>query len=230
MAKKGYIKADDTGGQFDRVAVGYDFMESLFHNNDFFLSWMPRNRNRALDIGCGSGIMASALAGSFVEVVGVDISQAMLDIAKRLRNLPNIRYLKLDAVELPEGEKYDYIVSRTTFHHIDDIPSLLRRLQKMLNPEGRIVILDCAWKENVRHQAWYRVFPFMEALKNAFRIGLSATWKVFRFRLSKPWLDHLASDRYMTADEFREVYSCALPGCQIGWHECFMYVVWDNPS
>lgn len=227
---KAISKSADIGCQFDRVAEGYDFMESVFNNNDFFLSCLPRRRGRALDIGCGSGIMAFALAPHFEEIVGIDISETMLDIAKHRRALPNIRYSKMDAVDLPGGETYDYIVSRTTFHHIKDIPGLLSRLQKMLNPGGKIAILDCAWRRNVQSPVWYRVFPWMELPQNIIRLTPLAAWKIFRFRLSKPWLAHLTTDCYMTAVEFREVYSRALPGCETGWHGCFMYVIYENPD
>ncbi len=223
-------KQEEIERQFDRVAEGYDFMESVFHNNDFFLSWMPNRRGRALDIGCGSGITAFALASHFEEIVGIDISETMLDIAKHRRALPNIQYKKMDATRLPDGETYDYIISRTTFHHIKDIPSILGHLQNMLEIGGRIAILDCAWRKNVKASVWNRVFPWMELLRNIVHLGPLAAWKIFRFRLSKPWLDHLAADHYMTENEFREVYARSLPGCETGWHGCFMYVIWEKPG
>jgi hypothetical protein len=46
------------------------------------------------------------------------------------------------------------------------------------------------------------------------RLGLRDAWFEFRFWHSKPWLDHLASDRYLSRVQFREVYDEVFPGAK----------------
>ena len=61
-----------------------------------FVSNMSPKKGRALDIGCGSGLLVEKLA-SYDEVVGIDISNQMLDLAKSKRQLTNTVYLNMNA-------------------------------------------------------------------------------------------------------------------------------------
>ena len=212
---------------FDRVAEGYDFMDSLYNDNDFFLANMPEKKGAALDVGCGSGIVAEALAPHFGRVVGIDISVSMLAIARARRQLPNVEYIMTDASELRGEGEYEYIVSRTTFHHIGDLPELLERLKALLRPGGRIAALDCFSAKPVSRLR-NQVFPFWAFPPDCIRLGPGAAARIFRFRESKEWLDHLDTDVYLSREEFRELYGRCLPGCEVKPVSCFMAAVWDK--
>ncbi|HAP8241419.1 TPA: SAM-dependent methyltransferase, partial [Enterococcus faecium] len=43
--------------QFDKVAEDYDFVNELLNDYSFFVSNMSPKKGRALDIGCGSGLL-----------------------------------------------------------------------------------------------------------------------------------------------------------------------------
>ena len=77
---------------------------------------------RALDFGCGVGRLSQALADHFQEVVGVDISEEMLNRARELdRHGPDrVRYLLNTAVGLPglESGSFDFVYSNITLQHI----------------------------------------------------------------------------------------------------------------
>ncbi|HDA6049972.1 TPA: methyltransferase domain-containing protein, partial [Staphylococcus aureus] len=79
--------------QFDKVAEEYDFVNELLNDDSFFVSNMSPKKGRALDIGCGSGLLVEKLASYYDEVVGIDISNQMLDLAKSKRQLTNTVYL-----------------------------------------------------------------------------------------------------------------------------------------
>src|SRR5690625_6234836 len=66
----------------------------------------------------------------------------MLEIAKYKRQRSNTVYLNMDAEHLNFKEKFDMIVSRTTFHHLNDIPHVIKQMKGILNDGGKIVILD----------------------------------------------------------------------------------------
>jgi len=212
---------------FDRVAEGYDFMDSLYNNNEFFLANMPGERGAALDVGCGSGIVAEALAPHFGRVAGIDISEPMLAIARARRQLPNVEYMLADAADLRGEAEYDYIVSRTTFHHIADVPELLERLKELLRPGGRIAVLDCFSAKPVSRLR-NQVFPFWAFPPDCIRLGPRAAARIFQFRESKEWLDHLDTDRYLSREGFRELYMRCLPGCEVRPESCFMAAVWEK--
>ena len=131
-----------TKRQFDQVAEEYDFVNSLLNDHTFFVSNMSLGKGRALDIGCGSGLLVDKLASYYDEVVGIDISDQMLNLAKVRRQRSNTAYLNMDAAHLSFKEKFDFIVSRTTFHHLNNIPNVIKQMKGLLNDGGKIVILD----------------------------------------------------------------------------------------
>ncbi|WP_256083554.1 class I SAM-dependent methyltransferase, partial [Staphylococcus aureus] len=123
-------------------AEDYDFLKELLNDYSFFVSNMSPKKGIALDIGCGSGVLVEKLASYYYDVVGIDISNQMLDLAKSKRQRTNTVYLNMNAEQLNCNEKFDFIVSRTTFHHLYDIASVIQQMKELLNEEGRIVILD----------------------------------------------------------------------------------------
>lgn len=216
------------GQQFDQVALEYDFMETIFNNNNFFLTHMPKSRGKALDVGCGSGILAEALSSCFREVTGIDISAEMLALAHQRRPLPNITYLCRDAHDLSADERYDYIVSRTTFHHLRDIPTILETLKQMTNPEGRIAILDCVCPVETPPRWSYVLGAYLEFPSNLFSFGFTAARRICRFHRSRSWLDHLATDHYLSAENFIALYKRHLPGCTILKEQSFLGAIWEK--
>jgi SAM-dependent methyltransferase len=68
---------------------------------------------RILDLGTGTGLAARHLAARFpdAEVVGADLSEAMLDEARRLTTSPHVRFELADAAALPFGDgEFDLVV------------------------------------------------------------------------------------------------------------------------
>jgi ubiquinone/menaquinone biosynthesis C-methylase UbiE len=224
------MKGNPIEKQFDRVALGYDFMDSIQNNNGFFIQRLPRNRKRALDVGCGSGILAEALSEQFDEVVGVDISGEMLALAAYKRSQPNIVYAKRDAAVLSPDDRFDCIVSRNTFHHIENIPALLEELKEMARPGGRIIILDCYCSVKTPSRMRNILWAFSGFLLDIFEHGPAAAWKILGFRLSKDWLDHLANDKFLSETVFKSLFGECLPGCRFEKEKCFLAAIWDQDS
>lgn len=96
---------------FDAFATEYDFAATLQNQNDFFINNLSTSKGAALDIGCGSGILAFELAQYYDNVVAVDLSAKMLDIARQKRSAPNIEYIQMDASLLALDRQFDLIVS-----------------------------------------------------------------------------------------------------------------------
>ncbi len=215
------------------MAERYESVTVVERRHDFFLDHLPKHRRRALDLGCGSGLLALELAKRFEAVVALDISEPMLVIARRKRAAANLDYRLGDADELELKEKFDLIVSHTTFHHLKNIPRVLATLQAALEPGGRLIIVDLVdrWRFFPRKlvaahfgTACARLAP------DVFRYGLSSAGLLFRFRKSRAWLDHLVTDRYLTTVEFAEVYGRLLPGATFIPLKHFMGVVWQRPD
>lgn len=218
----------ETARQFDRVAEEYDFVNSLLNDYSFFLANLPAQRGTALDIGCGSGLLVEHLSEHFTEVAGIDISDGMLELAKAKRQRANATYLKMDAEALSFARKFDFIVSRTTFHHLNDIPRVINDMKELLNEGGKIVIVDNVSEKETPASYVYIAGAILEFIPHVRKFGLSDAIRIFKHNTSKPWLAHLASDKYLSEQQYYERFGALLPGCsfhKMGWA---MGIVWEN--
>ncbi|PAV26114.1 methyltransferase type 11 [Tamilnaduibacter salinus] len=113
---------------------------------------------RILDLGCGSGrdvYTLSALVGEQGAVVGVDMTDEQLDIARRHRDYhaeafghdqSNVRFLKgyierLDELDLQSGH-FDIIVSNCVINLSPDKEAVLREAHRLLKPGGELYFSD----------------------------------------------------------------------------------------
>jgi SAM-dependent methyltransferase len=94
---------------------------------------------RVLDLGCGLGYFArEAIARGARSVLGVDLSQRMLDQARALGTNVNITYRRAALEDfVPNAAAFDLVVSSLALHYIADYPLLARRVAAALVPGGR---------------------------------------------------------------------------------------------
>jgi ubiquinone/menaquinone biosynthesis C-methylase UbiE len=213
---------------FDAFATEYDFVASLQNQNDFFTKNLSASKGAALDIGCGSGILAFELAQYYDNVVAVDLSAKMLAIASQKRSAPNIEYIQMDASLLALDRKFDLIVSAATFHHLPNLPAALHAIKKMLNPHGKIVFLDNVSEVETPATIGYILGAVRDFIPDCSTYGFRNALRLLKFRLSPGWLKHLASDRYLSERRFRKIYSRCFPGCYFVKLGCFMGVIWEQ--
>ena len=99
------------------------------------------NGRRALDLGCGAGQLARHLATTgAAEVVGVDVSERMLALARAEWAHPRVTYRRaaVEEVAFPPA-RFDLVVSSLVLHYVDDYPGLVRRIAEWLTPGGVLV-------------------------------------------------------------------------------------------
>ena len=226
------LKSNGTIGNksvmFDAFATEYDFVASLQNQNDFFTKNLSASKGAALDIGCGSGILAFELAQYYDNVVAVDLSAKMLAIASQKRSAPNIEYIQMDASQLAIDRQFDLIVSAATFHHLPNLPAALNAIKKMLNPHGKIVFLDNISEVETPATIGYILGAARDFRPDCSTYGFRNALRLLRFRLSPSWLKHLASDRYLSERRFRKIYGRCFPGCYFVKLGCFMGVIWEH--
>lgn len=121
--------ADDYRSSFGFVT---SYGDSVFELLD------ARPGERVLDLGCGTGEHAAALAAQGVDVVGVDASASMLEIARRA--FPHVTFVEVDAViDAPMLGLFDAVVSNAALHWMSPQESALAYVRDCLSPGGRFV-------------------------------------------------------------------------------------------
>ena len=100
--------ADHLGSAYLR----YSFTKGTAKEVDFLVEALGLEPGqRVLDVGCGPGRHALALAERGIEVRGVDISQRFVELARRATPRPAPRFERLDARELPFDAEFDAVIS-----------------------------------------------------------------------------------------------------------------------
>lgn len=98
---------------------------------------------RALDVGCGEGLLSRQLRARVPEVVGIDRHQASVDRAREAAGA-EITYLLGDFMGYPfEPGSFDLIASVASLHHMD-VAAALDRMRTLLRPGGRLVVIGLA--------------------------------------------------------------------------------------
>jgi 2-polyprenyl-3-methyl-5-hydroxy-6-metoxy-1,4-benzoquinol methylase len=101
-----------------------------------------KSGKRVLEIGCGTGLFTELMAVSGANILAVDISPDLLEIAQK-RNLPD-EHVEFRLMSFEDGdidEPFDAIVGSSILHHLD-IPIALNRIFELLVPGGVIAFAE----------------------------------------------------------------------------------------
>lgn len=95
------------------------------------LDLLPRPPARVLDVGTGTGAAAEVAKERWpgAEVVGIDISPAMIELAAQAH--PGIRFLAADVADLDPGEGYDLVIML-------NMPPFFAPVSALLRPGGSV--------------------------------------------------------------------------------------------
>ncbi len=147
----GTLPESQVRAMFDRIARVYDRMNSVM-TAGMHHRWRERAvdlarvgpGDRALDVATGTGDLAIELAarvGPSGEVVGVDFSETMLEIARA--KSPAIRFELANALELPFGNA-EFAATTVGFgaRNFADLRRGLAEMARVTRPGGRVVVLE----------------------------------------------------------------------------------------
>jgi ubiquinone/menaquinone biosynthesis C-methylase UbiE len=101
---------------------------------------------QALDIGCGAGHLSFALAPSVARMIALDPSPNMLATVAKVasaRGLTQIETQQANAESLPFSDAtFSLVCTRYSTHHWTQLDSALREMQRVLRPDGYLLIID----------------------------------------------------------------------------------------
>ena len=104
------------------------------------------NEMKALEYGCGTGLLSFALQPDLGEITLADTSTGMLDVLREKINsagVTNMHPLRLDLTSDPlPAEQYDLTYSLMTLHHIQDVEQILSKFYDLLAPNGLLLVAD----------------------------------------------------------------------------------------
>jgi ubiquinone/menaquinone biosynthesis C-methylase UbiE/DNA-binding transcriptional ArsR family regulator len=142
---------------FASAAAGWDRLRGDLFGDTFFLWAVLGLIDPSLtvgDLGCGTGQLAETVAPHVHRVIAVDASEDMLTAARaRLDTLSNVDLRKgdLEALPIPAGE-LDAAVMSLVLHYSPDPARALAEVARVLQPGGRVLIVDMLPHEHGEYQ------------------------------------------------------------------------------
>lgn len=140
----------------------------------------------SLDVACGPGLLACAFAHVVRHAVGIDLTPAMLEQARKTQieqGLRNVTWHQGDVTVLPFPDSHFSVVSsRFAFHHLEQPLLVLREMVRVCKPGGRVVVADMApapekaaalnVEERLRDPSHVRAMPIAELRQLFAKAGL----------------------------------------------------------
>lgn len=184
---------EKTSKTYDSVAVWATFGKDRLWKNEI-LKHVP-NATVILDLACGTGILTRKIAEKFpaAGVVGVDITQSYLDVAKKnSKKYNNISYILQDAEHLDLGMKFDCITSSYIPKYCKP-EVLIKACLEHLKPGGMIVLHDFVYPDSAGvRRLWNLYFVLLRIVGffiPSWRAAFADLPKLIR---SSAWVDNYA--------------------------------------
>ncbi len=109
---------------------------------DIFKDYIGNKNKKILEIGCGTGLFTSEIACTSNQIVAIDISKDLLDIARRKVNKKNVVFQIENAYKSSFKDKsFDFIVGSSVLHHLDE-DLALQEFFRVLKDGGKIIFTE----------------------------------------------------------------------------------------
>ncbi len=121
-------------------------------------AYLPdKTKSRAMEFGCGTGLISVCLADRFEHITLIDTSAQMIKVledkiaARRITNMTPV-LMDINADEEVRKARYDVIYTSMALHHIPDTEGTLKNLKEMLADGGCLVIVDLTEDDGSFHR------------------------------------------------------------------------------
>ncbi|MBN1530645.1 MAG: ubiquinone/menaquinone biosynthesis methyltransferase [Thermoleophilaceae bacterium] len=172
----GTLPETQVRAMFDRIARVYDRMNGVM-TAGMHHRWRARAvdlaavgpGSRALDVATGTGDLAIALRDRGAEVVGMDFSEVMLELARA--KAPDIRFEPGNALALPYADgEFDAVTVGFGARNFSDLGRGLAELARVTKPGGRVVVLEITTPQKPP-LSWFFRFWFDQAVPRLGRLA-----------------------------------------------------------
>lgn len=204
--------------QFSKQASGYTSITSHSDALGRLIEMSSATReDTVLDVACGSGIVSCEFAKYTRHVTGIDMTQKMLDEAKKLQeklqkklqkkhNVDNINWELGDVNSLPyPDDHFSIVVSRFGFHHFLSPYHVLTEMKRVCKPHGVVMVVDVSLPDSKIDQ-----YNEMEKNRDSSHVAaLSLT--EFSNLFKKAGFNKVETDNYNMRIELNEQLQASFP-------------------
>ena len=130
---------DAVAEDYARIVTGLDAEGPL--DRAMLADFADRVDGPVADVGCGTGRLTDFLAGRGIDVVGVDLSPGMIDVARR--SYPALRFEvgSMTALDLPDGRLSGVLAWYSIIHTPPEgLPVVVAELRRVLAPGGHLLL------------------------------------------------------------------------------------------
>ncbi|WP_406316412.1 class I SAM-dependent methyltransferase [Streptosporangium sp. NBC_01639] len=188
------------------------------HYHPVIMRAVPDGCGRALDVGCGEGILSRELRRVAGHVSAIDLDGPSIDLARRHADASGIDYLLGDFLTHPfEPASFDAVVSVATLHHMD-AATALGRMRELLRPGGTLVVVGLARSRIPADLPW----------------ELAAAVGTRLHKLKRTYWEHSAPMVWPPPETYagmRRIAEETLPGVRYRRHLLWRYsLAWTKPA
>ncbi|WP_192349943.1 class I SAM-dependent methyltransferase [Algoriphagus sp. Y33] len=196
--------------QFSKQAVGYSSITSHSDALDKLVQISGITKeDTVLDIACGTGIVSCEFAKHAHFVTGIDITEEMLDHARKSQqkeNLQNVSWETGDVTDLPYPDNhFSLVISRFGFHHFLDPLQVLSEMTRVCKSNGLIMVVDVSVPDDKINK-----YNEMEKLRDYSHVS-TISKAGFASIFEKTGLKHPETDDYVMQITLNEQLQASFP-------------------
>jgi 2-polyprenyl-3-methyl-5-hydroxy-6-metoxy-1,4-benzoquinol methylase len=143
VAQDERIAFDSIAGLYPYATKNNNLVGNHLQRTGYWMSQMKLSpSDRIIEFGAGSAELATFMSLSGFNVLATDISETYVDVIRRKSALLNIplQTKRLDMARFQSSERFDVAIFCESFHHSSDFLALLKNLEKIIAPGGRVYL------------------------------------------------------------------------------------------
>jgi 2-polyprenyl-3-methyl-5-hydroxy-6-metoxy-1,4-benzoquinol methylase len=212
--------------QFDKIAFLPDKWDHNQQYQCYLIKSISKNCNYILDVGCGTGELTKKLTLFGENIIGIDISENMLQEAKKRNYDEKINYINTSAENYLKktDKRFDIIISIAALHHMNE-EKILGLMKNKLTENGKILILDLFQNRTMTDYIQTVIATILNPLIMLIKTGKSRASKNER----EAWAGHSQYDKYLTIIEIKNIAKKILGYAKIKRHLFWRYsLIYNN--
>tara|TARA_Y100001980_G_C14419924_1_gene211188 strand:+ start:27 stop:785 length:759 start_codon:yes stop_codon:yes gene_type:complete len=160
-----------------------------------------------LDVGTGAGFAAFELSKSCEKVEATDISEGMINEARKImkeREINNLSFNVCFAEELKYSDKeFDIVTCRTAAHHFLNVEKFCNEVHRVLKDDGELIIVDTITSDQIKLNKWHQNVELIRDKSHIKNLSL-IEWKNILKKANFKFLDIIQSRVTMNLNDWME--------------------------